>query len=51
MKSYRFASLNLELDNFLKNYLEIENTINSKYGDNDKIINLINNSKLAYNKE
>ena len=51
MKSYRFASLNLELDNFLKSYLEIENTINSKYGDNDKIINLINNSKLAYNKE
>lgn len=51
MKSYRFASLNLELDNFLKNYLEIENTINSKYGDNDKIINLINNSKLAYDKE
>jgi len=51
MKDYKYAAPKLKLDEFLQYRLKIEETIDKIYGDNSKIMNLINTSKLFYEKK
>ena len=50
MKDYKYASTKLKLQECLQYYLKIEEAIEKLYGDNSKIMDLINTSRLFYEK-
>ena len=50
MKDYKYASTKLKLQECSQYYLKIEEAIEKLYGDNSKIMDLINTSRLFYEK-
>ena len=50
MKDCKYASTKLKLQEYLQYYLKIEEAIEKLYGDNSKIMDLINTSRLFYEK-
>lgn len=51
MKNYKYASTKLKLQEYLQCHLKMEETIEKLYGDNSKIMDLINTSRLFYEKK